>query len=101
MVVATYVPLHANGKLGLEELYCLNSRQMNANREAVIKSLICRTKPTNRTIQVWTEEASSALQDCFKFTDWGVFKADTDLEEYIASVLSYMQFYADVILPTK
>lgn len=28
-------------------------------------TLNCRTKPTTRTIQVWTEEATSALQECF------------------------------------
>ena len=30
------------------------------------KPLACRTKPTIRAVQVWTEEASSALQDCFE-----------------------------------
>lgn len=38
------------------------------------KPLICRTRPTTRTVKVWTEEASSALQDCFECTDWEVFQ---------------------------
>ena len=66
------------------------------------RPLICRTKPTTRTIQVWTEEASSALQDCFEYTDWGVFKEEgADLEEFTSSVLSYISFCTDAVLPTK
>ncbi|KAI3373024.1 hypothetical protein L3Q82_023467, partial [Scortum barcoo] len=41
------------------------------------------TRPTTRTVQVWTEEASSALQDCFECTDWEVFKEGTDLDGWI------------------
>ncbi|KAI3377604.1 hypothetical protein L3Q82_008437 [Scortum barcoo] len=57
-----------------------------------------RTRPTTRTVQVWTEEASSALQDCF---DWEVFKEGTDLDGYTSSVLSYLKFCTDAVLPTK
>uniref|UniRef100_A0A3B3I9A9 Reverse transcriptase domain-containing protein n=1 Tax=Oryzias latipes TaxID=8090 RepID=A0A3B3I9A9_ORYLA len=65
------------------------------------RPLICRTKPTIKTVQVWTEEASSALQDCFELTDWEVFKDGSDLEAYTTSVLSYVQFCTDAVLPTK
>ncbi len=65
------------------------------------RPLICRTKPTTRTIQVWTEGVSSALQDCFEHTDWGVFKEGADLEEYMSSVLSYINFCTDAVLATK
>ncbi|KAI3373391.1 hypothetical protein L3Q82_021937 [Scortum barcoo] len=65
------------------------------------KPLICRTRPTTRTVQVWTEEASSALQDCFECTDWEVFKEGTDLDGYTSSVLSYLKFCTDAVLPTK
>lgn len=65
------------------------------------KPLACRTKPTIREVQVWTEEASSALQDCFEQTDWRVFKDGADLEEYTSSVLSYIQFCTDTVLPVK
>ncbi|KAI3361686.1 hypothetical protein L3Q82_002044 [Scortum barcoo] len=59
------------------------------------------TRPTTRTVQVWTEEASSALQDCFECTDWEVFKEGTDLDGYTSSVLSYLKFCTDAVLPTK
>ncbi|KAI3372217.1 hypothetical protein L3Q82_022662, partial [Scortum barcoo] len=65
------------------------------------KPLICRTRPTTRTLQVWTEEASSTLQDCFECTDWEVFKEGTDLDGYTSSVLSYLKFCTDAVLPTK
>ncbi|KAI3356770.1 hypothetical protein L3Q82_003451 [Scortum barcoo] len=60
-----------------------------------------RTRPTTRTVQVWTEEASSTLQDCFECTDWEVFKEGTDLDGYTSSVLSYLKFCNDAVLPTK
>ncbi|KAI3365298.1 hypothetical protein L3Q82_010390, partial [Scortum barcoo] len=54
------------------------------------------------TILNWTEEASSALQDCFECTDWEVFKEGTDLDGYTSSsVLSYLKFCTDAVLPTK
>ena len=65
------------------------------------KPLACRTKPTTRTVQVWTEEASSALQDCFEHTVWSVFSEEADLEGYTSSVLSYIQFCTDAVLPVK
>ncbi|KAI3355901.1 hypothetical protein L3Q82_004450 [Scortum barcoo] len=60
-----------------------------------------RTRPTTGTVQVWTEEASSALQDCFECTDWEVFKKGTDLDGYTSSVLSYLKFCTDAVLPRK
>ncbi|KAK0137684.1 hypothetical protein N1851_026114 [Merluccius polli] len=63
--------------------------------------VICRTRPTTKTVQVWSEEASSTLQDCFEHTDWGVFKEASDLETYTTSVLDYVQFCTDAVLPTK
>lgn len=64
--------------------------------------MICKMKPITRTVQVWNEEASSALQDCFEYTDWGMFKEErSDIEGYTSSVLSYVQFCIDAFLPTK
>lgn len=64
------------------------------------RPLICRTKPTVKTVQVWNEESSSRLQDCFENTDWDLF-ASTDLEEYSSSVLAYIAFCTDSVLTTK
>ena len=166
IIVAVYIQPRANHKLALEELYCLISRQMNANPEAAVivagdfnhvelkavlpkfhkfidfptresnildqvycnipraykataaphlgmsdhisielipayKPLICRTKPTTRTVQLWTEEAGSALQDCFEHTDWNVFRESSDLEDYTSAVLDYVAFCTDAVLPKK
>lgn len=156
MIVVTYIPLRANAKLALEELYCLISSNMNTNPEAAVivagdfnhmelkavlpklhkfinfptrdnnilnqvyckipvmlsdhisvklippyRLLICRSKPTSSTIQVRTEEGSSALQDCFEHTNWNVFKEGADLEQYTSPVLSYINFCTDAVLPTK
>ncbi|KAI3351289.1 hypothetical protein L3Q82_005834 [Scortum barcoo] len=77
------------------------SDHISVNLIPAYKPLICRTRPTTRTVQVWTEEVSSALQDCFECTDWEVFKEGTDLDGYTSSVLSYLKFCTDAVLPTK
>ncbi len=65
------------------------------------RPLICRTQPAVKTIQVWSDEAISQLQDCFENTDWELFAQSTDLEEYSSSVLAYITFCTDTVLTTK
>ncbi|KAI3363084.1 hypothetical protein L3Q82_011537, partial [Scortum barcoo] len=43
----------------------------------------------------------NCTQDCFECTDWEVFKEGTDLDGYTSSVLSYLKFCTDAVLPTK
>ncbi|KAI3372494.1 hypothetical protein L3Q82_022695 [Scortum barcoo] len=77
------------------------SDHISVNLIPAYKPLIYRTRPTTRTVQVWTEEVSSAIQDCFECTDWEVFKEGTDLDGYTSSVLSHLKFCTDAVLPTK
>ena len=77
------------------------SNHISVELTPAYKPLICRTKPSTKTVQVWTEEASSALQDCFELTDWEVLKDSSDVEAYTSSVLDYLQFCTDAVLPTK
>lgn len=60
-----------------------------------------RLRPTVKTVQVWSEEATSMLQDCFEHTEWEVFKEGADLEKYTTSVLAYVHFCTDTVLTTK
>ena len=61
---------------------------------------ICRSKPQIKTVQTWTEEDSSALQDCFEDTAWDLFE-DPDIEEYTSTVLSYINFCTDNVCTKK
>ncbi|KAI4881601.1 hypothetical protein NFI96_007439 [Prochilodus magdalenae] len=65
------------------------------------RPLICRTKPAVRTVRVWTEEATSMMQDCFDSTDWHLFAQGSDLEEYASSVMGYIHFCTENVLPKK
>lgn len=71
------------------------------------KPLQKREKPSIKNISVWTEEASSTLQDCFECTDWDVFKeASTyngyiNLEEYASSVTGFISKCVDDVVPTR
>ncbi len=65
------------------------------------------TKPVHKQIQVWPEGSSEALQDCFKTTDWNMFKQaatynnTTDLQEYSETVTAYITKCIDDVTVTK
>ncbi len=65
------------------------------------RPLISRTKPVIKTVKVWSEEATSRLQDCFDLTEWDVFTEGADLDEYTTSVLAYIDFCTETVLTTK
>lgn len=48
-----------------------------------------------------TEEATSALQDCFDNKDWGIFAEGADLEGHTSAVLSYINFCTEWVTTTK
>lgn len=58
-----------------------------------------REKRTTKSIKIWPEGESSALQDCFDCTDWNMFKeaaihsGHTDLDEYAASVTGFISVW--------
>ena len=61
------------------------------------KPILKRTRATQTHIRVWPDGAVSALQDCFKSTDWGIFKTaasqgehHVNIEEYADAVISYI-----------
>ena len=54
-----------------------------------------------KTVKVWTEEASWALQDCFEDTDWDVFAEEKDLEGHMSAVHSNINFCAETVSETK
>lgn len=64
-------------------------------------------KPVRKQVRVWPEGATSALQDCFEKTDWGMFKDaatynnQTDIEEYTDTVTSYITKCTDDVTHTK
>ncbi len=64
------------------------------------RPLFCRTQPGVKTVQVWSDEAISQLQDCFENTEWELFAQSTDLE-YSSSVLAYIAFCTDTVLTTN
>lgn len=64
------------------------------------KPLIRRTKPQNKTVEYWTEEVSSSLQDCFEDTMWELFE-QPDIELHTSTVLSYINFCMDYVTTKK
>lgn len=96
----------------LDQVYCNTPRAYNAAAAPhfgmsdhifvelfpAYRPLICRIC---RTIKVWTEKATLAVQDLFEHTDWGVFKEGANHGEYTSSVLSYIHLCTDAVLPTK
>ncbi|XP_013856480.1 uncharacterized protein LOC106512398 [Austrofundulus limnaeus] len=52
------------------------------------------------TVRVWTEDSTSAQQNCFENTDWEVFEEGTDLNGHTSAVLDYINFCANCATKT-
>ncbi len=61
------------------------------------RPLLKLSKPVQKPITIWPENATSTLQDCFQCTDWNMFKEvttynnHTDLQEYTETVTAYIK----------
>ena len=72
------------------------------------RQLLKQAPPVSKTVKVWNEETNDlVLQDCFKSTDWDVFKLCCERglycgqEEYASVVTGYISTYIDNIVTTK
>ncbi len=71
------------------------------------RPLLKLTKPVQKLITIWPENATSTLQDCFQCTDWNMFKEaatynnHTDLQEYTETVTAYIKKCMDNVTVTK
>ena len=59
-------------------------------------------KPVNKSVQIWDNDSTEMLRDCFDCTDWSVF-IDTcgGANELIDSVTGYMCFCLENVIKTK
>lgn len=65
------------------------------------KQKLKQSKPTQRTIQVWSQESVDQLQDCFEQTNWDLFKEGNDLDQCTETVTDYIRFCEELCVPTK
>lgn len=66
------------------------------------KTLLRRGKVESKEVKVWTEDSTQCLQECFKCTDWDIFKDSCDtLDELTDVCCSYAAFCRDMIIPVK
>ena len=71
------------------------------------RPLVRHSRPANKQMKTRPAEAISALQDCFKCTDWQMFReaatanCATDLEEYTASVTGFISKCIDDVTVIK
>ncbi len=71
------------------------------------RPLLKLTKPVQKLITIWPENATSTLQVCFQCTDWNMFKEaatynnHTDLQEYTETVTAYIKKCMDDVTVTK
>ena len=71
------------------------------------RPLVKVTKPAKKTIRVWPEGSSEALQDCFSTTDWSMFRQaathnnTVDLQEYTETVTAYMRKCMDDVTVSR
>ena len=59
------------------------------------------TQTTVRTVQRWSEENEARLQGFVESTNWSIIKdSASDLNEYVESVMGYINFCVDSCIPT-
>ncbi len=81
------------GKLDHSSVLLLPAYRQKLKREA----------PALRTIQCWSDQSDSILQDCFDHVDWDMFRAasDDDIEAYSDTVTCFIRKCIEDVVPTK
>ncbi len=54
-----------------------------------------------RTIQLWSDQSDSMLQDCFDCVDWDVFWAASDDDIDVYTVTCFIRKCIEDVVPTK
>ncbi len=59
--------------------------------------------PALRTIQLWSDQSDSMLQDCFDYVDWDMFRAasDDDIYVYTDTVTCFIKKCIEDVVPAK
>ncbi|KAL0202652.1 hypothetical protein M9458_000670, partial [Cirrhinus mrigala] len=71
------------------------------------RPLLKFTKPVQKEVTVWPDDATSTLQNCFQCTDWNMFREaatynnHTDLHKYTETVTAYIKKCIDDVTVTK
>ena len=65
------------------------------------KQQLKQSKPTKKTVKVWTEEATEKLRGCFESTTWDIFRENSNLDQYTEAVMDYIKFCENICLPEK
>ena len=57
---------------------------------------------TPRTIQHWSDQSESTLQDCFDHTDWDMFQvaSENNIDEYTDTVTKFIRRCIGDVVPT-
>lgn len=62
----------------------------------VYKQKLKISQLATRTIQCWTTEYKSRLQDCLESTDWSIIRGSSgNLDEFTDSIIDYVRFCMD------
>ncbi|CDQ99807.1 unnamed protein product [Oncorhynchus mykiss] len=57
--------------------------------------------PTLRSVQRWSDQSDSTLQDCFHHVDWDMFRiaSDNNIDEYADSVCEFIRTCVEDVVP--
>ena len=68
----------------------------------VYKTVLKRSKPTERTVYEWNDEVNEVLIGCMESTDFEVMFDESMSVDYNVEVLTaYIRFCIDIIVPSK
>lgn len=64
------------------------------------KQQLKQTSPVMQSIQCWSSQSDSMLQDCFDCMDWNVFKDNNNISDYADTVTGYISKCIRDCVPT-
>ena len=66
------------------------------------RSKLKTSKPTTKTVNLWTEETTQVLQECLDTTDWDMFKEKTrDIHELTDKISCYLHCCEKNVITSK
>ena len=65
------------------------------------KQALKQSKPTKRSIRIWSSGAIERLKACFECTGWNALQHQNDLNDFTTTVTEYIRFCENMCLRTK
>ena len=103
IVTALYIPPQSDTTSALKELYWTLCKLETATILLIpsYRQKLEQEVPMLRSIQCWSDQSESMLQDCFDHADWDMFRvASKNIDEHTDTVTEFIRKCMGDVVPT-